>query len=59
MQTADSAVGLGHMAYVTNVDSTSGEWTISEMNVEGLDVVDAQVMAALAAGSYNFIHNKM
>lgn len=59
MQTADSAGGLGHVAYVTNVDSTSGEWTISEMNVKGLDVVDIRIMPASDDASYNFIHDKV
>jgi surface antigen len=40
MQTPNSAGGLGHVAYVTSVDASNGEWTISEMNVRGLDVID-------------------
>src|SRR5581483_10350976 len=35
MQTANVANGLGHVAYVTAVDPTTGVWTISEMNVKG------------------------
>lgn len=58
MQTANSAGGLGHVAYVTAVDPLNGQWTISEMNVKGLDVVDIRVMSAGAAGKYNFIHDK-
>jgi len=58
MQTANSAGGLGHVAYVTAVDPVTGQWTISEMNVKGLDVVDTRTFPASAAGSYNFIHGK-
>lgn len=58
MQTANSAGGLGHVAYVTAVDPVTGQWTISEMNVKGLDVVDIRVMGASVAARYNFIHDK-
>lgn len=58
MQTADSAGGLGHVAYVTAVDPTTGAWTISEMNVKGLDVVDITTYPAAAAARYSFIHDK-
>jgi surface antigen len=58
MQTPNSAGGLGHVAYVTAVDSTNGAWTISEMNVKGLDVVDITTYPASADANYNFIHDK-
>jgi surface antigen len=58
MQTANSAGGLGHVAYVTSVDPTTGAWTISEMNVKGLDVVDITTYPAAVAANYNFIHDK-
>jgi surface antigen len=58
MQTADSARGLGHVAYVVRVDSETGEWTISEMNVKGLNVVSERTFAAKDALDYNFIHDK-
>jgi surface antigen len=58
MQTANSAGGLGHVAYVTAVDPTTGAWTISEMNVKGLDVVDTTTYPAAAAANYSFIHDK-
>jgi surface antigen len=58
MQTPNSAGGLGHVAYVTAVDPTSGVWTISEMNVKGLDIVDVTTYPASAAQNYNFIHDK-
>jgi surface antigen len=58
MQTPNSAGGLGHVAYVTAVDPTNGAWTISEMNVKGLDVIDTTTYAASAAANYNFIHDK-
>ena len=35
MQTANSAGGIGHVAYVESVNQTNGAWTISEMNVDG------------------------
>ena len=58
MQTPDSAGGLGHVAYVTAIDSVTGAWTISEMNVKGLDVVDITTYPATASIKFNFIHNK-
>lgn len=58
MQTPNSAGGLGHVAYVTAVDPVTGEWTISEMNVKGLDVIDNRTFSASAASAYNFIHDK-
>ena len=58
MQTANSAGGLGHVAYVTGVNAANGEWTISEMNVKGLDVIDIRTFPASAASNYNFIHDK-
>ena len=58
MQTANSAGGLGHVAYVTAVDPTTGAWTISEMNVKGLDVVDITTYPSAADANYNFIHDK-
>jgi surface antigen len=56
MQT--SAGALGHVAYVTNVDVITGAWTISEMNVKGLDIVDTQTLSASSASNFNFIHDK-
>jgi len=58
MQIAGVADGLGHVAYVTKVDPVTGAWTISEMNVKGLDVVDITTYTAAAAANYNFIHDK-
>ncbi len=58
MQTSDAAGGLGHVAYVTAVDPTTGTWTISEMNVKGLDVVDITTYPADADNNFNFIHDK-
>lgn len=59
MQTAAVDHGLGHVAYVTVVDPTTGRWTISEMNVEGLDIVNLQTYPASAAANFYFIHNKL
>ena len=47
---------LGHVAFVTAVDPSTGAWTISEMNVIGFDVVDTQTLQAIQAQAYNFIH---
>src|SRR5665213_515270 len=58
MQISNVDNGLGHVAYVTAVDPTTGAWTISEMNVKGLDVVDTQTYPASAVANYNFIHDK-
>lgn len=58
MQTANSAGGLGHVAYVTEVDPVTGTWKISEMNSKGLNVVNDKTLTAAKALSYNFIHNK-
>lgn len=57
MQTANSAQGLGHVAFVESVDP-DGTWNISEMNVLGLYIVDHKAMPASAAANYNFIHTK-
>lgn len=58
MQTANSAHGLGHVAYVTAVDSVTGSWTISEMNAKGLNVVSERTLTVFDARLYNFIHDK-
>ena len=59
MQISDVDGGLGHVAYVTAVDPNTGAWTISEMNVLGLDVIDTKTLPAVDAASYNFIHDKV
>ncbi|HSX05434.1 MAG TPA: CHAP domain-containing protein [Candidatus Saccharimonadales bacterium] len=56
MQT--TAGDLGHVAYVTDVDATTGAWTVSEMNVKGLDVIDVATYPASSAQHYSFIHDK-
>jgi len=58
MQISGVANGLGHVAYVTNVDPLTGSWTISEMNVKAFDVVDIQTLPGSAALKYQFIHDK-
>jgi len=58
MQTANSAGGLGHVAYVTKVDSITGSWTISEMNAKGLNVVSERTLTIFDTNKYNFIHDK-
>ncbi|MGB4768127.1 MAG: CHAP domain-containing protein [Candidatus Saccharimonas sp.] len=47
---------LGHVAYVSAVDPTTGDWTISEMNVKGLNIVDTRTFKAATAQFFNFIH---
>jgi len=58
MQISTVDGGLGHVAYVTVVDATTGAWTISEMNVKGLDIVDTKTYPANAAIEFSFIHDK-
>ena len=48
----------GHVAYVANVDSQTGQWTISEMNYLGLNIVSKRTFTKEAAASYTFIHGK-
>lgn len=50
---------LGHVAYVTGVNPVDGSWTITEMNVKGLDIVDTATYPASAAANYYFIHGKV
>ena len=57
MQDSSAPGGLGHVAFVESVDSSSGTWTISEMNRIGWDEVDTRTMPAATALTYNFIHN--
>jgi surface antigen len=58
MQISTVDNGLGHVAYVTTADPISGAWTISEMNVQGLDIIDLKTYPASAAADFNFIHDK-
>jgi surface antigen len=58
MQIPNVDDGLGHVAFVESVNPTGGSWTISEMNVKGLDVVDNQTLTAAEASDYNFIHTR-
>jgi len=53
MQT--SAGGLGHVAFVENVDA-DGTWHISEMNVVGFNEVDYRAFPPSAAADFAFIH---
>ncbi len=48
----------GHVAYVASVNNQSGEWTISEMNFIGLNILSRRTFSAEAASSYTFIHGK-
>lgn len=57
MQTSRAAGGLGHVAFVETVEQ-DGTWTISEMNVIGLDAIDHASKPASAAASYAFIHGR-
>lgn len=49
---------LGHVAFVSIVDPKTGDWTISEMNAKGLDVVSTRTFMAGAAIFNNFIHDR-
>jgi surface antigen len=59
MQISTVDNGLGHVAYVSAVDATTGDWTISEMNVKGLDIVDLKTYPPAAAIGFDFIHDKV
>lgn len=48
----------GHVAYVIKVDSKTGDWTISEMNNLGLNMVNTRTFSKESAVYYNFIHHK-
>jgi len=48
----------GHVAYVASVNNQTGEWTISEMNYFGLNIVSKRTFSREAAASYTFIHGK-
>lgn len=48
---------LGHVAFVIKVNSVNKTWTISEMNVYGLDIVNRQTLPINQAKYFNFIHN--
>ena len=48
----------GHVAYVIKVDPLTGEWTISEMNAQGLNVVSQRTFTKESAAYYTFIHDK-
>lgn len=50
---------LGHVAYVIDVNAASGAWTISEMNVKGLNIVSTRTFSKESAAYYNFIHSKI
>lgn len=49
---------LGHVAYVIDVNDQTGQWTISEMNYTGLNIVGRRTFNKESATSYNFIHGK-
>lgn len=49
---------LGHVAYVTAVNDITGQWTISEMNNLGLNMVNTRTFAKESAVYYSFIHDK-
>ena len=48
----------GHVAYVASVNNQSGQWTISEMNFIGLNIISKRTFTREAAASYTFIHGK-
>jgi len=57
MQTGEG--DLGHVAYVTNVNSETGLWKISEMNAPHFNVVSTRTFDKASAMYYNFIHNRV
>lgn len=48
----------GHVAYVIAVNDKNGEWTISEMNYAGLNIVGTRTFSKDSAAYYKFIHGK-
>jgi surface antigen len=50
---------LGHVAFVESVDPITGAWTISEMNVLGLNMTDTRTLSASVLPSYSFIHDQI
>lgn len=48
----------GHVAYVIEMNENSGEWTISEMNVKGINIVSTRTFSKESAANYKFIHDK-
>lgn len=48
----------GHVAYVASVNGQTGEWTISEMNYAGLNIVGKRTFSRESAAYYKFIHDK-
>ncbi len=48
----------GHVAYVAAVNAQTGEWTISEMNVAGLNIIGKRTFPKESAALYAFIHDK-
>lgn len=48
----------GHVAYVIEVDSISGQWKVSEMNAPVFNVVSHRTFAVSSAAYYDFIHSK-
>lgn len=48
----------GHVAYVMAVNDQTGEWTISEMNYAGLNIVGKRTFSKESAAYYKFIHGK-
>lgn len=48
----------GHVAYVTEVDTLTGQWKISEMNAPRLNVVSQRTFSVSSATYYDFIHSK-
>lgn len=48
----------GHVAYVASVNASNDQWTISEMNFLGLNIVSKRTFSKEAASSYTFIHGK-
>ena len=49
---------LGHVAFVSVVDNVTGEWTISEMNNLGINIVNIRKFAKDSGQYYTFIHDK-
>ncbi len=58
MQDPNAYGGLGHVAFVTNVNP-GVNFTISEMNRVGFDEVDSRTISFTQLSKYNFIHDQI
>jgi len=49
----------GHVGYVIDVDESTGDWKISEMNAPVFNVISHRTFSSESASFYKFIHSKI